>query len=149
MTEYRFHLKGEYEGGRDGAGTIDVHGLKTKVSFDSQMGGQGVGTNPDEMLVGSVATCYMMTLAARLTNRNINYVKTDIESEGIVVKDDGLRFEQITHYPTITLDKSTSSETIKDVTDLAYEAESHCMIGNALRGNVDITVHPQVVTEKI
>ncbi len=35
------------------------------------MDGPGVGTNPDEMLLGAAATCYIITLAAMLERSNI------------------------------------------------------------------------------
>lgn len=148
MKEHRFQLKGEWEGGRGGVGAIDVGGLKTDVSLTESMNGKGIGTNPDEMLVGSVTTCYMMTLGIRLASNNIQYKKMTVDSEGVVIEDEGLRFDRIVHYPTIVLAEDTDAKTIDTVTDLAYEAEMHCMIGNALRGNVDIQVEPKVITEQ-
>ena len=40
------------------------------------MDGPGIGTNPDEMLLGAAATCYMITLAAMLERSQIEATAT-------------------------------------------------------------------------
>ena len=37
------------------------------------MDGPGIGTNPDEMLLGAAATCYIITLAAMLERSGISH----------------------------------------------------------------------------
>ena len=66
MAEHLFHLKANWPGLRNDVGTIDAGNLKTEVSIPPEMDGPGVGTNPDEMLLGAAATCYIITLAAMM-----------------------------------------------------------------------------------
>ncbi len=66
MAEHLFHLKADWPGLRNDIGTIDAGNLKTKVSIPPEMDGPGIGTNPDEMLLGAAATCYIITLAAMM-----------------------------------------------------------------------------------
>jgi peroxiredoxin-like protein len=34
----------------------------TKISIPKEMNGPGIGTNPDEMLLGAASTCYIIYL---------------------------------------------------------------------------------------
>src|SRR5690625_5475142 len=66
MTQHHFHLQANWPGGRNSSGYIDAGELKTKISIPPEMDGPGIGTNPDEMLLGAAATCYVITLAAMI-----------------------------------------------------------------------------------
>ena len=66
MAEHHFHLKANWPGLRNDIGTIETLNLQTEVSIPTEMDGPGVGTNPDEMLLGAAATCYVITLAAMM-----------------------------------------------------------------------------------
>ena len=49
---------------RNDVGEISMKNLQTQVSIPKEMDGPEIGTNPDEMLLGAAATCYIITLAA-------------------------------------------------------------------------------------
>ena len=66
MTEHLFHLKANWPGNRNDIGEIRAENLQTRVSIPKEMEGPGEGTNPDEMLLGAAATCYIITLAAMM-----------------------------------------------------------------------------------
>ncbi len=53
MARHHFHLKASWDGGRNGQGTIEAGNLKQTISIPKEMDGPGVGTNPDEMLIGA------------------------------------------------------------------------------------------------
>ncbi|MCL6626498.1 hypothetical protein [Alicyclobacillus shizuokensis] len=59
MAQHVYTYQGRWQGDRQGQGKIMVGGLQSLVSTPAQMGGPGIGTNPDEMLLGAAATCYM------------------------------------------------------------------------------------------
>lgn len=84
MAEHLFHLKANWPGGRNDIGMIDAGQLKTKVSIPPEMDGPGIGTNPDEMLLGAAATCYIITLAAMLERSRIEKTALTMESVGVV-----------------------------------------------------------------
>ncbi|GAA3313131.1 hypothetical protein GCM10020331_002520 [Ectobacillus funiculus] len=48
------------------------------------MDGPGIGTNPDEMLLGAAATCYIITLAAMMERSQLDKAGLTMTSEGIV-----------------------------------------------------------------
>lgn len=144
MMNYTFTVNGEWRGTRNDVGSVGSKGFQTPVSVDTSMKGAGVGTNPDELLIAATQSCYMITLANILTNRRIPYQDMNVRSEGVVSEDGGLHFESITHYPTVVLDTDASDEDVEAATKAAYRAEEKCMIGNAVRGQVKLSVHPTI-----
>ncbi|MED0675943.1 peroxiredoxin, SACOL1771 subfamily [Aneurinibacillus thermoaerophilus] len=146
MAEHHFYLKADWKGGRDGEGRISVGNLQAPISVPKEMNGPGVGTNPDEMLIGAAATCYLITLAAILQNRGIGVSDLHLESEGIVIMEGSSpRFQKIIHRPRITLEAEAAEEQIETVVVLAERAEKACMVSKAVQGNVEVLVEADVV----
>jgi peroxiredoxin-like protein len=140
----QFTINGSWQGDRNGLGNIQADGLNINVSAPKQLDGPGVGSNPEELLVSASTTCYMITLAAMLSNRKITVEKLDVTSEGVVEKVDGkLHFKQITHKPVITIreDAGVTSEKLEEITQ---RAEKACFISQTLRNSVEFYVEPKI-----
>ncbi|WP_040978189.1 OsmC family protein [Oceanobacillus jeddahense] len=145
MTLHHFHLKGEWQGGRNSEGYIDAGELQTKISIPPEMDGPGVGTNPDEMLLGAAATCYIISLAAMLERAEIPVDTTSITSEGMVDVTNGIfTYEKIIHRPNITLKKEVTEQQTRLTNKLIEKAEKTCMISRAIKGNVQLELKPIV-----
>ena len=91
MAEHYFHLKADWPGLRNDIGTIDAGNLKTKISIPPEMDGPGIGTNPDEMLLGAAATCYIITLAAMMERSKMEKVALTMSQSALSM------------YPTVLL----------------------------------------------
>ncbi|MNB90086.1 OsmC-like protein [compost metagenome] len=145
--KHPFHLKAVWNGGRNSEGHIDAGGLKTVISIPEEMGGPGIGTNPDEMLLGAAATCYLITLAAMLERSEITPESLTLESEATVdVTNNVFTYERITHKPRIVLRADVSGAERLKAERLAHMAEESCMISRAVAGNVEIETMPTIVT---
>lgn len=144
MAEHHFHLKAEWPGGRNTHGTIEAGHLKTEVSIPPEMDGPGIGTNPDEMLLGAASTCYIITLAAMIERAGLPLKTMALTSEGIVDVTKGVfTYKKIIHRPTVLLAESASEHENNTLQKLILKAESSCMISRALKGNVDVIVSPE------
>lgn len=149
MAEHHFLLKADWQGGRNSVGKIDAGNLKTKISIPTEMDGPGIGTNPDEMLLGAAATCYIITLAAMIERRQIPVASLTQESEGIVEVEKGvITYKKIIHRPKVVLKTECTEEQIKIVKQLTERAEKSCMISRAIQGNVEIGLEANVELEK-
>lgn len=84
MADHHFYLKANWPGNRNDVGTIESGNLITSISIPKEMDGPGEGTNPDEMLLGAAATCYIITLAAMMERSGLEKEDLQMESEGIV-----------------------------------------------------------------
>jgi peroxiredoxin-like protein len=139
MAEHVFHLKANWPGLRNDVGEIEAGNLKTKISIPSEMDGPGVGTNPDEMLLGAAATCYIITLAAMMERSKLQKEALLMESEGIVDVTNGVfTYKKIIHRPHIVLKSDAGVKDINLAGKLAKKAETSCMISRAIQGNVEI-----------
>jgi peroxiredoxin-like protein len=142
MTEHHFYLKANWPGLRNDVGEIEAGNLKTKISIPPEMDGPGVGTNPDEMLLGAAATCYIITLAAMLERSQIEKVDLTMDSEAIVDVSNGVfTYKKIIHRPIIVLKANATEREVKLTERLAEKAETSCMISRAIRGNVSLELN--------
>lgn len=105
MAKHHFHLNANWPGGRNEVGEIHSGQLKTQISIPPEMDGPGIGTNPDEMLLGAAATCYIITLAAMLERSGISQAALTMDSEAVVDVTKGVfTYEKIIHRPHVVLD---------------------------------------------
>jgi peroxiredoxin-like protein len=145
MAEHLFHLKAEWPGLRNDVGTIDAGNLKTKVSIPPEMDGPGVGTNPDEMLLGAAATCYIITLAAMMERSKLDKEALTMESVGVVDVTKGvITYKKIIHRPHIILKTDATEKDEALALKLAEKAETSCMISRAIQGNVVVELEANI-----
>ncbi|USY53502.1 OsmC family protein [Bacillus sp. 1780r2a1] len=138
MAKHHFHLNANWPGGRNEVGEIHSGQLKTQISIPPEMDGPGIGTNPDEMLLGAAATCYIITLAAMLERSGIVQAFLTMNSEAVVDVTKGVfTYEKIIHRPQVVLN-SKDMEKKSIVQRLMEKAETSCMISRAIQGNVKI-----------
>jgi peroxiredoxin-like protein len=147
MAKHHFHLQADWPGGRNEVGTIESGQLKTEISIPPEMDGPGVGTNPDEMLLGAAATCYIITLAAMLERSGIHQKALTMESEAIVDVTNGVfTYEKIIHKPHVIITPELAAQKEK-INRLIKKAETSCMISRAIQGNVEIELESQLTVE--
>jgi peroxiredoxin-like protein len=145
LAEHIFHLKAHWPGLRNDVGEIEAGNLKTKISIPSEMDGPGVGTNPDEMLLGAAATCYIITLAAMMERSQLQKEALMMESEGIVDVTNGVfTYKKIIHRPKIVMKSGASEKEVEMAVRLAKKAETSCMISRAIQGNVKMELQATV-----
>jgi peroxiredoxin-like protein len=139
MAEHFFHLTANWPGLRNDIGSIDAGNLKTEVSIPPEMDGPGIGTNPDEMLLGAAATCYIITLAAMMERSNLEKESLTMESVGVVDVTNGvITYKKIIHKPHIVLKADATEKDESLALRLAEKAETSCMISRAIQGNVEV-----------
>lgn len=145
-VKHPFQLTAVWNGGRNSEGRIEAGGLKTVISIPQEMGGPGTGTNPDEMLLGAAATCYLITLAAMLERSEITPQELTLASEATVdVTNNVFTYERIVHKPRIVLGTGATAAELAKAERLAYKAEQSCMISRAVAGNVSMETQPVIM----
>lgn len=145
MALHSFHLTANWPGLRNDIGEIESGNLKTQISIPPEMDGPGIGTNPDEMLLGAAATCYIITLAAMMQRSNLDKESLTMESEGIVDVEKGvITYKKIIHRPHVVLKADASQKDFALAHRLAEKAESSCMISRAIKGNVELELQADI-----
>lgn len=145
MAIHTFHLKADWPGLRNDVGDIETGNLKAQISIPPEMDGPGVGTNPDEMLLGAAATCYIITLAAMMERSKLPKESLTMESEGLVDVTNGvITYKKIIHKPRVVLKSDATERDFSLAQRLAEKAESSCMISRAIKGNVEIELQTDI-----
>ncbi|MCY8577823.1 OsmC family protein [Bacillus haynesii] len=149
MANHHFYLQADWPGKRNDIGRIESGNLKTEISIPKEMDGPGAGTNPDEMLLGAAATCYIITLAAMMERSGLEKESLTMESEAVVDVTGGVfTYEKIIHRPLIRLPKEAAEKEVELAERLAEKAETSCMISRAVQGNVAIELEAKIVVSK-
>ena len=149
MVQHKFTMDLTWSEGRNGTGNIQASNLQTQISIPWEMNGPGIGTNPDEMLLGAAATCYLITLAALFERSEIDVLELSMQAHGFVSVENGIfTYEKIVHKPTIIVQERTE-HLEKRLLRLAHKAEQTCMISKALKGNVVIECDVQIFEASI
>lgn len=108
MVQHKFTMDLTWSEGRNGTGNIQASNLQTQISIPQEMNGPGIGTNPDEMLLGAPATCYLITLVALFERSEIDVLELSMQAQGFVSVENGIfTYEKIVHKPTIIVQELT------------------------------------------
>ncbi len=100
-----------------------------------QFGGKEGILNPEEMLVGSVNACLMLTLFYFLKKNNIEIESYESQAVGTLEKGpSGFRFTKIEVSAKINLKDPTQKEKVQELTTLA---KKYCLISNSLTTDVE------------
>jgi peroxiredoxin-like protein len=147
--KHLFHLDSVWIGNSDGEGTlIAERGATLDYGVPPDLGGAPGRSNPEEMLLGAVVSCYSITLALLAERARLPVERIAVAAEGEVIRqpDRTLKYTAIRLHPRITLVGSTEGQR-KVAQEFAHKAERYCVISSALRGNVEITVTPEILGE--
>lgn len=146
MPNHDFIVATQWSGGRDEVGRVTGDVINEAISIPASLGGQGTGTNPDEMLVAAASSCYIISLAAALERARFTSISINQQSIGTASLENGkFKMERITHQPQISVSSSEKAQLEKRLDSLLKIADNNCMISNSIRGNVEIKIEPTVL----
>lgn len=145
---HEFPVTIEWSGGREGHGKWIADSLPEAVDLAVPVGFQGPGgaTNPEELLTGAIAGCFSITFGIVAANRKLPIVNVQTQAIG-VVEQAGASFvyKSIAVRPTITLAADATDAQIATATEMAHKTDAYCIVTNAIRGKVEVTIEPNVV----
>ena len=133
--ELSFGIEVTWSGtGRAGAGELQTDDLVVELSAPESMGGRGVGTNPEELLVCAVASCYTATLFAVLRRVQLPVDSLAVSAIGAVTGFPGhTRFARIVVSPTVVGGDVARQTEYEAAATVAHE---RCFIGHTLAPEV-------------
>ena len=146
MSDVIFETKATWEGdGKTGEGKITLGNEAVTYSNPGEMNGKGKGTNPEELLIGAVTTCYSGTLYTILTKKRLPVQHVSVRAEGIITGyPANMDFEQLIVHPTIT---GGNNEKIADYEKAALTAKDKCFIGQTIAGSIAYKVGKVEISE--
>lgn len=143
MHQHDFKVQTSWQGGRNNVGNVQGDILSENISIPASLGGVGIGTNPDEMLVSAASSCYIISLAATLERAKFTDISIEQQSIGTACLNNGkFSMSKIVHHPHIKIPSDQIAQLEKRLPKLITIADNNCMISNAVRNNVDIKIYP-------
>jgi Ohr subfamily peroxiredoxin len=111
--------------------------LAAETATQSELGGPGTGTNPEELLAAAHANCFTSTLTALARARGVTLDEVQTHATTRLEWDDdgGHRLAA----SNLELHIRSSSDA-SEVRELVRQTEEHCPVCRAIRGNVPMTV---------
>src|SRR5688572_18697058 len=107
-AEHTFSLEGRWSGGLKSVGHIKGDVIDADISSPSAFGGPGKGTNPEELLLASAASCYLITLAAICERRELPVASIALTSEVRASMPPSVKVLGIVHRPILSVTAATA-----------------------------------------
>jgi lipoyl-dependent peroxiredoxin len=137
MEKALYTAEAHVTGGRaDGHGRSGDGELEVDLRLPQQMGGQGGGTNPEELFAVGYAACFEGALGAvaRRSKQEVGDVAIDSKVSLYPTEERGFKLG-------VVLDVSLPSVADADAAaELVRAAHKVCPYSNATRGNIEVTL---------
>ena len=127
-------------GGRDGAAKTDDGKLDVKLAPPKELGGNGAGTNPEQLFAAGYAACFIGAMRLVAGNEKIAVPQgLAIAADVSLGKDaqDHFRLGVVFNIALPGMDKAAAEA-------LVAKAHEVCPYSRATRGNIDVTFHVNV-----
>jgi len=134
MAKVLYTAKARVTGGRNGHGRTADGELDVDLRMPKEMGGEGGGTNPEELFAIGWSACFESAIAAVARRRHLDVGEVTIDSAiNLFPLGDG------TFNLSASLDISIPSIGERnEAVELIREAHQVCPYSNATRGNIDV-----------
>jgi Ohr subfamily peroxiredoxin len=134
MTDAIYTAKAHAVGGRQGTAKTDDGHLDVTLGYPKSMGGNGEGTNPEQLFAAGYAACFLGALGLVARNQGVKLGEHSLDSEVDLIKDDvsfhvGARLT----LNAPDLDRETAEK-------LLIAAHQVCPYSRATRGNIDVVL---------
>jgi osmotically inducible protein OsmC len=134
MAKVLYTANAHVTGGRSGHGRTADGELDVNLRLPKEMGGEGGGTNPEELFAVGWAACFESAMAGVARRRHLEIGEVAIDSS-ISLSPTGEGGFKL----AATLNVSVPSVSERDVAvELIREAHEVCPYSNATRGNIDV-----------
>src|ERR1700742_4409916 len=136
MAKALYTAEAHVTGGReDGHGKTGDGALEVDLRLPTEMGGEGGGTNPEELFAVGYAACFEGAIGAVARRQKLETEDVFIDSK--VSLNPG---PERTFVISVALDVKLPSVEGDAATELVREAHKVCPYSNATRGNIEVTL---------
>lgn len=134
MAKVVYTAEAHVTGGRvAGRGRTPDGALEVDLRTPPEMGGNGGGTNPEQMFAVGYAACFEGALAAVARRRKLEVGDVEIDSKVMLVT-----AEERSFTIAVELGVTLPSVEAEDAVELVRAAHGVCPYSNATRGNIDV-----------
>jgi osmotically inducible protein OsmC len=135
MTKALYTAEAHVVGGRSGHGRTTDGQVEVDLALPTQLGGDGAGTNPEQLFAIGYAACFSSVLSILGKRDRLDADDVTIDAKVMLIRrDDGtfdLGAELDVALPSIADPEQAAS--------LVHQAHQLCPYSRATRGNIDVT----------
>jgi len=136
MGKVLYTAEAHVTGGRvAGHGRTSDGLLEVDLRTPPEMGGDGGGTNPEQLFAVGYASCFESALAAVARRKKLEVGDVEIDSKAMLVT-----AEERTFTIAVELAVTLPSVDGESAVELVRAAHKVCPYSNATRGNIDVTL---------
>jgi osmotically inducible protein OsmC len=136
MAKTLYTAQAHVTGGRDkGHGKTSDGALEVDLRLPAEMGGQGGGTNPEQLFAVGYAACFEGALGAVARRQKVDTGDVSVESKVSLHPNDARGFDL-----SVQLDVTLPSVDAEQAVELVKAAHQVCPYSNATRGNIPVTL---------
>jgi Ohr subfamily peroxiredoxin len=136
MSKVIYTAEAHVTGGRaDGHGKTSDGVLEVDLRLPAEMGGEGGGTNPEQLFAVGYAACFEGAIGAVARRQKLE--AGDVEIDSKVSLNPG---PDRTFILSVELDVTLPSVEGDAAVELVREAHKVCPYSNATRGNIEVTL---------
>jgi osmotically inducible protein OsmC len=136
MAKTLYTAAAHVTGGRDkGHGRTSDDALEVDLRLPPEMGGQGGGTNPEQLFAVGYAACFEGAIGAVARRAKVETGDAVIESAVSLHPNDSKGFDL-----SVQLDVTLPSVDDAQAVELVKAAHQVCPYSNATRGNIPVTL---------
>jgi Ohr subfamily peroxiredoxin len=136
MSKVLYTAEAHVTGGRsEGHGKTSDGALEVDLRTPTEMGGEGGGTNPEQLFAVGYAACFEGALGAVARRNKAEVGDVEIDSKVALITGEDRSFG-ITVELHVTLPSVEGDEAV----ELVREAHGVCPYSNATRGNIEVTL---------
>jgi peroxiredoxin-like protein len=146
-TEHEYHASAVWTGDAAGAGKVRLGeaGVSAAIAGARELGGSGSGTNPEELLVGALAACFVNTWAIFLKKLQIPYAEPAIRVTGTLGKDPAGGFHMTGAVIRARVPESLLAADRPKVEKTLSLTEKYCIISKVVRAAMPVRVEIETV----
>lgn len=136
MAKVIYTAEARVSGGRvAGHGRTSDGALEVDLRTPTEMGGEGGGTNPEQLFAVGYAACFESALAAVARRQKIETGEVEIASKVMLVTGEDRSF-------TIAVELAVTLPSVEGEAAVGLVEAAHkvCPYSNATRGNVELTL---------
>jgi lipoyl-dependent peroxiredoxin len=137
MAKVIYTAEARVTGGRvDGHGETTDGNLNVELRLPAELGGEGGGTNPEELFAVGFAACFESALGVVARRRHLEAGDVAIDAKVMLLPTEERGFK-------LAVDLGVELPSIEDpdeAAELVREAHYVCPYSNATRGNIDVTL---------
>jgi len=135
MSETVYTAKVHTEGGRaHGHAVADDGNLDVRLAYPTALGGDGKGTNPEQLFGAGYGSCFTGALGLVAKNSGVALCQHSIDATVDLIRDaPSFKIAVTLTLTAPNVDRATAE-------DLLKKAHEVCPYSKAIRGNVDVTL---------